>query len=81
MSPSRSAALRFPVKLNDCYTCQGIDAEGVQVYFEDLLDEGQQVGSYSDGFGNVYGPMATVVRKDDGLWVEMPPDPALKGEE
>jgi len=68
---SQSTSVRFPVKLNDRYTCQGIDAEGDQVYFEDLLSEGERVGSYSDGFGNVYGPMATVVRKDDGLWVEV----------
>lgn len=62
--------VEFPVKLNDNYTCQGFDAAGDSVVFDDLLYEGQEVGSYSDGDGNVYGPMHTVVRKEDGLWVE-----------
>lgn len=58
----------FPVKLNDNYTCQGIDAEGDSVVFGDLLYEGAEVGSHVDRDGNIYGPMHAVVRKDDGLW-------------
>ena len=64
--------IAFPVKLNDGYPCQGFDAEGAPVYFEDLLYEGDQVADFMDEDGNLYGPMHTVVYRDDGLWIEPP---------
>lgn len=60
----------FPIKLNDKYTCQGFDANGQYVVFDDLLSEGDRVASFSDSEGNCYGPFAVVVRRDDGLWAE-----------
>lgn len=59
--------MHYPVKLNDNYTCQGIDADGEQVYYDDLLKEGDQVGS-KDADENVFVD-ARVVRRADGLWV------------
>lgn len=60
---------RFPIKLNDAYTCQGVDADGRPVTFDDLLSEGQTVADYTDVDGNAYGPMHVVVAQADGLWV------------
>lgn len=59
--------MHYPVKLNDSYTCQGVDADGEQVYYDDLLKEGDQVGS-KDADENVFVD-ARVVRRVDGLWV------------
>lgn len=56
----------YPVKLNDAYPCQGYDADGKPVFWEDLLDEGMRVGP---SIGDDVFPNATVVRKSDGLWV------------
>jgi hypothetical protein len=60
--------MRYPIKLNDGYTCQGYDADGRYIVFDDLLGEGERVGP-SDGEGNVH-VNAYVVRREDGLWVE-----------
>lgn len=54
----------YPVKLNDNYTCQGRDANGVPIYWDDLLNE----GDYADEYGSFI-----VVLRDDGLWVEEAP--------
>lgn len=64
--------LAFPIKLNDNYTCQGHDANGDPVVFDDLLYEGQLVGSelLPDGSGDSFPPYGRVVRREDGLWVE-----------
>ncbi len=59
----------FPVKLDDDYACQGRNARGEFVTYDDLLSEGDQVGEFSDGEGNVWGPMHVVVRRVDGLWI------------
>lgn len=59
----------FPIKLNDEYTCQGRDANGVYVGYDDLLSEGERVASMDDGEGNCWGPFGVVVRKADGLWI------------
>lgn len=65
--------LHLPVKLDEDYTCQGQergrDGHGEQVYFDDLLHEGDLVPTFSDG-DNTYGPHGLVVRRDDGLWIE-----------
>lgn len=61
--------LRLPIKLNDDYTCQGRDARGESVVFDDLLREGDEVADHQDELGNLYGPMHPVVRRDDGLWI------------
>lgn len=69
--------MKYPVKLNDDYTCQGIDADGTSVVFGDLLDEGDEVGPPEDPEEFELDPVGgcaafidgVVVRKDDGLWV------------
>jgi hypothetical protein len=61
--------VRFPVKLNDNYTCQGIDRDGDAVVFDDLLRLGDSVAAFSDG-DDRWGPFGIVVRRPDGLWVE-----------
>jgi len=66
--------VNFPVKLNDSYTCQARDADGVSVAFDDLLDVGDEVAHHSDNQGNCYPPMGTVVRREDGLWIELKVD-------
>lgn len=68
--------LSYPIKLNDDYTCQGIDAGGNSVAFSDLLREGERVGPYAPGdeLGEAMYVDGIVVRRDDGLWVEaLPP--------
>lgn len=59
----------FPIKLNDAYTCQGTDAEGRYLTFDDLLSEGEKVPTYADDEGNCWGPFGTVVMLGDGLWI------------
>lgn len=70
MCPRGSLLLDFPVKLNDRYTCQGTDASGIAVTFDDLLGEGDLVASAITDHGGEYGPYGEVRRKDDGLWIE-----------
>jgi hypothetical protein len=53
--------IAYPVKLNDNYTCQGRDANGVSIYWDDLLNE----GDHADEYGG-----SIVVRRADGLYVE-----------
>lgn len=60
--------LKLPVKLNDDYTCQGRDADGVSVVFEDLLSEGERVATLTVDDDH-FGPFGVVVRRDDGLWI------------
>jgi hypothetical protein len=71
-------SLVYPIKLNDDYPCQGIDAGGNSVVFGDLLDAGDTVGppedqeafdAYPTGGVAAYVD-GVVVRRDDGLWVE-----------
>jgi hypothetical protein len=63
----------FPIKLNDAYTCQGFDAKGESMVFDDLLYEGEIVGvgevpeDYEDR--EARAPFGNVVRKPDGLWI------------
>ncbi len=47
----------------------GFDAEGVAVYFDDLLYEGDRVADFMDEDGNCYGPMHTVIYRDGELWI------------
>jgi hypothetical protein len=64
----------FPVELierADGCAIQGYDAEGGLVCFDDLLGEGDRVATYSDDEGNCWPPLGTVVRRDDGLWIEV----------
>lgn len=63
--------VHFPVKLSEDYPCQGIDSDGVAVVFDDLLEEGDTVARYSDHNGNMWGPTGTVVRRQDGLWIDV----------
>jgi hypothetical protein len=51
--------MKFPVKLSDEYPCRGVDAEGDEVFFDDLLNEGDTVAGQGE-----------VVRNPDGLWIE-----------
>ncbi len=60
--------MKYPIKLNDSYTCQGHDADGEYVTFNDLLDVGDLVGHLDDN-GDVFPPLGIVVQRDDGLWV------------
>jgi hypothetical protein len=60
--------LHLPVKLNDAYTCQGRDARGASIGFDDLLSEGERVATASRG-DDQWGPYGVVVRRDDGLWI------------
>ena len=64
--------LRYPIKLNDDYTCQGTDAEGTELTFSALLHEGSEVGSWhpDDENGEPMYVSGKVVRRDDGLWIE-----------
>ena len=66
------AELAYPIKLNDNYTCQGTDANGASVFWDDLLYEGDVTGPSGPGGGEGYSD-ARVVRRDDGLWVEADP--------
>lgn len=60
-----SADLAYPIKLNDDYPCQGLDADGEIQTFNDLLHEGMSVGPIC---GEEIIPTGEVVRKADGLW-------------
>lgn len=66
--------MSYPIKLNDNYTCQGIDADGKSVVYGDLLDEGDLVGpchpGEEDDPGEAMYVDARVVRREDGLWVK-----------
>ena len=61
----------FPIRLNEAYPCQGVTPAGRDVAFDDLLTEGQRVATFTDRDAS-FGPLATVIRKPDGLWVELP---------
>lgn len=58
--------LTYPIKLDDDYPCRGHDALGELQTFNDLLEEGMEVGPEFDGEVFTTGE---VVRRDDGLWV------------
>ena len=66
--------LHYPIKLDDDYTCQGVDARGVVVAFSDLLRAGDKVGpSHPDDVDFEDEAMylsGVVVRRDDGMWIE-----------
>ena len=66
--------LHYPIKLDDDYTCQGVDARGGEVAFSDLLRAGDKVGpSHPDDVDFEDEAMylsGIVVRRDDGLWIE-----------
>lgn len=78
---SKGLIVKYPIKLDDSYTCQGIDADGETVIFNDLLSEGDGVGPWDEEQEAAVFMDAIVVRRDDGLWVvadERRPDrPAL----
>jgi hypothetical protein len=65
--------VRFPVKLNNLYPCQGFDRDGEAVVFDDVLDVGDRVASVTDDDGNQYGPFGVVVRHLGQLWIELEP--------
>ena len=65
--------IMLPVKLNDSYTCQGRDANGNYVVFDDLLREGERVATRRVG-DDLYGPHGVVTRHGDGLWIEAESD-------
>lgn len=65
---SERMTVKLPVKLNDAYPCQGKDAEGAYIAFDDLLDEGERVATLQVG-DDQFGPFGVVVRREDGLWV------------
>lgn len=69
---------KHPIKLDDSYPCRGRDADDREVVYDDLLSEGDRVGEFTDSNGNVYGD-ALVVRRDDGLWVELAAAQERKG--
>jgi hypothetical protein len=80
--------MTYPIKLNDRYTCQGIDANGKSVVFSDLLSVGEKVGPLAPGFEerDFTGEDAmfidgVVVRRPDGLWVEALPGVSVTEEE
>jgi hypothetical protein len=65
--------LRYPIKLNDDYTCQGIDADGKSITFTDLLHEGARVGPFDPEDCESGEPLyesGVVVAREDGLWIE-----------
>jgi hypothetical protein len=69
--------LDLPCKLNPRYTCQGVDASGIAVTFDDLLNEGDLVATAVTGEGDnqtEYGPYGEVVRRNGELWIEEIPD-------
>lgn len=59
------ADLAYPIKLDDDYPCRGTHALGETQTFDDLLQEGMDVGPKIDDEVFVTG---VVVRKEDGLW-------------
>lgn len=73
----RTLTLKLPVKLNDNYTCQVRDADDNYIASDDLLSEGERVSTVQVGEGDdaaQYGPDGLVVRREDGLWIEVMPD-------
>lgn len=63
--------MKYPIKLDDDYPCNGTDPDGFRVRFHDLLDVGDRVGDPVPGDPlNAFPPMGVVVRRGDGLWIE-----------
>ena len=65
--------LRYPIKLNDAYPCQGTDAAGESITFTDLLHEGARVGPFDPEDCESGEPLyesGVVVAREDGLWIE-----------
>jgi hypothetical protein len=66
-------SLDYPIKLNDDYPCVGTDVNGVEIYWDDLLSEGDLVGpsiEEDDTPGEAAYADGIVVRRRDGLWAE-----------
>jgi hypothetical protein len=62
--------VNFPIKLDDDYPCQGTDAIGGRVTFDDLLFVGMKVGDPVPGDPlNAFPPFGVVVQENDGLWI------------
>jgi hypothetical protein len=57
--------LAYPIKLNDDYPCRGRDAFGEEQTFDDLLEEGMEVGPR---VGDEVFCTGVVVKRPDGLW-------------
>jgi hypothetical protein len=63
--------MKFPVRLNERYPCQGIDADGVSIVFHDLLSVGDRVGQPVKGDPlNAFPPHGRVVERDGGLFID-----------
>jgi hypothetical protein len=62
-------AVRLPVRLNPSYTCQGQDADGVHVTFDDLLAEGDVIEKPHGVVADVDGELQVVARcRSVGPW-------------
>jgi hypothetical protein len=51
--------MQLPIKLNMRYTCQGTDAQGIEIVYDDLL-----LGP------NETGPYGEVIDREGQLWIE-----------
>jgi hypothetical protein len=58
--------MQLPIKLNMRYTCQGTDAQGIEIVYDDLLYAGDMVSLGP----NETGPYGEVIDREGQLWIE-----------